>query len=316
MTWTEPPFLLGGSAHPALLRSVAETLHAPLRQVVSSVFPDGEMHVSLEQSVRGEHVFLLQPIGMPPERHLFELMLISDACWRVGVRELTALVPYFAYARQERRAHGREAVGARLVADLLAAAHVQRVVAVDAHAPALEGFFAVPFEHLTAFPLLLGALGDLPGERGVVVAPDFGAVKLARRFADALDLPMAVVHKTRLSGSAVEVTGISGDVRGRAPLIVDDMISTGGTIEAAARALLAADCSAPIAVVATHALFVGPATERLASLPLSRVIVTDSVPAQHPMPFEVQRVPLAPLLAQAIGAIALGQSLHTLIAKT
>jgi ribose-phosphate pyrophosphokinase len=316
MNWTAQPFLLGGSAHPVLLRALAETLHVPGRQVVTNLFADGEMQVSLEQSVRGEHVFVLQPTCAPTERHLFELLLISDACRRAGARELTALIPYFAYARQERRSHGREAVGARLVADLLAAAHVQRVISVDVHAPALEGFFSMPFEHLTAFPLLLGALGEWPRAEGVIVAPDFGAVKLAQRFARALDVPMAVVHKTRLGGSSVEVTGITGDVRGRTPLIIDDMISTGGTIEAAAHALLAAQCSPSLTVVATHGLFAGPAAQRLARLPIERVIVTDSVPPQQNLSFKVEHVSLAVLLAQAISGIALGQSLHPLIAES
>lgn len=312
-SWTEPPLIVAGSSHRVLARAVAEALHVPCRHVIAETYADGEQQVSLEESVRNERVFLLQTTSVPVERNLFELLLMGDACRRAGAREVIALVPYLAYARQDRRARGRESVGARVVADLMEAAHVDRVVAIDVHTAALEGFFSIPLEHLSAFPLLLGALGDWPRERGVVVAPDLGAAKLAQRFARALDVPMAVVQKTRISDTSVETSGVTGDVRDRVPLIVDDMISTGGTIEAAAQALLARGCARSITVLATHGLFVGNALERFSRLPITRVVVTDSVPGHGEAPLRIERASVTTLLAQAVSALALGQSLEPMI---
>ncbi len=170
-------------------------------------------------------MYLLQPTAPPIETHLLQLLLLADASRRAGAARVTAVIPYFGYARQDRRASGREAVGARVVADMLPTAGIERVVAVDLHTTALEGAFGVPLEHLTATPVLAEALRPPYRERGVVLAPDAGAAKLAERWARVLNVPVAVVHKTRVGGEAVRTQGLAGDVRGRKPLIVDDMIS-------------------------------------------------------------------------------------------
>ena len=305
--------VLAGQANGPLAERVAATLVKGLGPVNIQRFPDGELSVCVLDTVRGRDVYLLQPTGPPVESHLLELLLLADACRRAGAARLTAVVPYFGYARQDRRAGGREAVGGRLVADLMAGGGLDRVVAVDLHTAALEGFFTMPLEHLTAMPLLLDMVRpDVPVD-GVVVSPDLGAAKLAEGYGRALDLPVAIVHKTRLSGEEVRVTRIVGDVRGRAPLIVDDMISTGGTIEAAISALLAAGCRPPVVVVATHALLVGSAIERLRALPLRRLVVTDSLPLPATdLPLRV--VGLAPLLAQAIERLHAERSLADLLA--
>jgi ribose-phosphate pyrophosphokinase len=302
-----------GTAHPALAAAVAARLGVPPGDRTLERFPDGELHVRLDESVRGDDVYLVQPTGPPVEAHLFELLLLADACRRAGAAGVTAVLPYFGYARHDRRAEGREPVAARLVADLLGAGGVQRVVAVDLHTPALEGVFGVPLEHLSAVPLLAEAARPWAGRDGVVVAPDLGAAKLADRYARRLGLPVAVVHKTRTGGATVTATALTGDVRGRAPLLVDDMISTGGTVEAAARAVLAAGARPEVTVVASHGLFVGPAVERLAALPLRRLLTTDSLPAPAEAPLPLQTESLAALLAEAVERLHRGESLGDLL---
>jgi ribose-phosphate pyrophosphokinase len=306
--------IFSGLANPALAEAVAAKLGARLGQCAVRRFPDTELHVEIRDSVRGHDVYLIQPTSPPVDARLIELLLLADACRRAGAARLTAVVPYFGYARQDRRASGREAVGARLIADLLGASGLGRVVAVDLHAAALEGFFTMPLEHLSAVPLLVERVRSRVPEQAVIVAPDLGAVKLAERWACLLDRPVAIIHKTRLTGSEVSVERLVGDVRDRAPLIVDDMISTGGTIEAAVQALVAAGCQPDVTVAATHGLFVGPATERLRCLPIGRLLVTDSVAA----PMEGTAVPvevvgLGPLLAETIDRLHGSRSLGDLL---
>ncbi len=307
--------LISGSANPALAEGVAAKLGLqPARRILER-FPDGELHVEVQEGLRGHDVYLLQPTGPPVDAHLLELLLLADACRRAGAARLTAVVPYFGYARQDRRARGGEPVGGRVAADLLAASGLHRVVAVDLHTAALEGFFAVPLEHLSAVPLLVEAVRPPVAENAVIVAPDLGAVKLAERYARALDRPVATVHKVRLSGEEVRARGLVGEVRGRAPLIVDDMISTGGTITAAITTLLAAGCVPEVTVVASHALLVGPAVERLGAQPIRRLIVTDSVAVPRGLPLRLEVTGLGPLLAEAIDALHHERPLGRLLAE-
>lgn len=305
--------IIAGGANPALALKVADALGTGLVGAGIVRFPDGEIHVELAESVRGGDVYLLQPTTPPIAEHLHELLFLADAARRAGARRVTAVVPYFAYARQDRRATGREAVGGRVVADLLAAAHVDRVVAVDLHETALEGFFPCPLEHLTSVPALADTLGVLAPDGEVVVAPDAGATKLAERYGRCLKLPVAFVHKRRVSGESVTTHGIAGDVRGRRALIVDDMISTAGTVAGAVGVLLEAGAAPDIVVAATHGLFVGPAVERLAPLPIARLVVTDTVGRELPSPLPGHVVSVAPLLATAIGCLHEERSLDRLI---
>lgn len=301
------PLLFAGAANPALSEAVARELGAPLAPVEMERFPDQELHVELRQDPRGREVFILQPTSPPPDEHLLELLLLADACRRAGAAAVTAVVPYFGYARQDRRATGLEAVAARLAADLMAAAGVQRLVALDLHNDAVEGFFTLPVERLSAVPLLAEAVRAVGVGQGVIVAPDLGAAKLAEGYARLLELPVAIVHKTRTGPEAVAVSRVSGEVRGRTPIIVDDMISTGGTVEAAALAVIAVGAVPEgIVVAATHGLFVGACVNRLRGLELERVLVTDSV-ARRPTPgLPVQSVSVAPLLAGAVRRLAGG----------
>jgi ribose-phosphate pyrophosphokinase len=307
--------VFAGSANLALAQTVAQRLEVPLGGYALHHFPDGELQIEIHDSVRGRDVYLVQSTSPPVQEQLLELLFLADACRRAGAAQLTAVMPYFAYARQDRRAAGREAVGARLIADLLRVSGLQRIVALDLHTPALEGFFSMPLEHLTAVPLLAEAVRSEITTNHVIVAPDLGAVKLAERYARQLQLPLAVVQKVRLSGDEVKAVRVMGEVQGHPALIVDDMMSTGGTIEAAIKALLAADCRPDFTVATSHALFVGCAAERLRTQPVRRYVVTDSVTGTQGRMLPVELVSLAPLLADAIQRLHQDQSLSDLIAR-
>ena len=291
--------LLSGSAHPELAGAVAARLGLQPGTRTLERFPDGELCVVVEEPIRGADVYLLQPLSPPADAHLLELLFLADACRRGGAERVTAVVPYLAWARQDRRRSDGEPHGARLSADLLSL-RVDRVLAVDVHGAAAEGYFSVPLDHLTAIPLLAAAVSRAAPKDAVVVAPDLGAAKRAEAYGRLLGLPSAIVLKARLSAREVEVRGVAGEVAGLAPIIVDDMISTGATIEAAVRTLLEAGCRPEIVVAATHPLFTAGAAERLARLPLARVIVTDALPPPPTPGLTTEIVSLAPLLAEAI----------------
>ncbi len=307
------PKIFTGSANEPLAGAIAARLDTQVGNRELQVFPDGELQVEFHESVRGEDVYLIQPTS-PPAEHVLELLLMADAAHRAGAARLTAVIPYFGYARQDRRATGREAVGARLVAGLLESGGLfDRVVAVDLHTAAIEGFFGIQLEHLSAVPMLLKSVRPYADTNGVVVAPDLGAAKLAERYAEPLELPVAIIHKTRISGSEVSVGSVTGEVRDRKPIIVDDMIDTGGTQRAAVDALLEAGCEPEITAVASHGLFVGSAEEDLRDIPVGRFIVTDSVPPPEGLDLPLELVSLAPLLADAIDRLHNERSLDELL---
>lgn len=307
------PVIFAGSANLTLAASIAERVGLTLGTRAMTRFPDGELYLEIQESVRGRDVYLVQPTGPPVHEHLFELLLLADACRRAGAARMTAVIPYFGYARHDRRATGRDPVGARLVADLLRAGKIERVVAVDLHSAALEGFFPFPLEHLSAVASLAQAVGSHITKETVIVAPDLGAVKLAELYGRILHMPIAVVLKTRVSGEEVETRGIVGDVRGRPILIVDDMISTGATVVGAVKAARAAGAASEMAVAASHGLFVGPAEERLRALKVTRFITTDSVAAAPHLRVPLETVSLAPLLAEAVRRLHEDRSMGDLI---
>jgi ribose-phosphate pyrophosphokinase len=263
-------------------------------------FPDGEMHVVLPDDVAGRDVVLVQSLMAPVGERLVELALLADACRRVGANKLTAVLPYFAYARQDHCTQVGEALGGEVMARLASTAGFSKVIAVDLHSEAPAGWFGAPLEHVTALTSLAEAMRPSLPPDSVVVSPDLGGAKRADRVARVLGLPLAIVHKSRLSAHEVAVHRVLGDVRGRAVVIVDDLISTGGTIEAAVKALRSEKCAPTINVLATHALLVGSAVERLRAAPIQRLIHSDSLPSTRALPFPHVVVPLAPLLAAAI----------------
>jgi ribose-phosphate pyrophosphokinase len=300
-----------GPASTRLGAEVCETLEMAPAAYECRRFPDGEMHIEITAAVAGCDVVLLQSTSPPVEQHLMELLLLADACRRAGAGRLTAVIPYLGYSRQDRRVD-RRSLGARVMAGLIATAGFDRLMLIDVHTSAIEGFFDIPLEHLTAVPLLARAAAPSMRENSVVVAPDLGAVKRAREYARLLDLPMAFIHKSRLSGEDVAAHGVIGDVRNRAPLVVDDMLSTGRTVEAAIDALRAAGAVEPISVAVTHALLVGRARAVLRELPIARLIVGDSVPIEPPAVRQLEVTSLAPLVATAIRRASRDESLSDL----
>ncbi len=282
--------ILSGSGNIRLAQQIANKLGVKLTARILERFPDGELHIEIQESVRGHDVYLLQPTCPPVDENLLELLLLADACRRAGAVQLTAVMPYFGYARQDRRSRGREPVGARVVADLINTSGIERLVAVDLHSRGVESAFAMPLEHLSAVDILAEALRPSVRDNSVIVSPDLGAVKMVERYAALLSLPVAIIHKTRISGEQVKVQRIMGDVCDKEAIIIDDMVSTGGTIEQATKALLEAGSSASsIKVVTTHGLLVGAAAARLSKLPIEKLYISDSVPAPQgfPLPIEV-----------------------------
>lgn len=306
--------LLSGSANPKLAEQIANKLGVKLTMRILERFPDGELHIEIQESVRGHDVYLLQPTCPPVDANLLELLLLADAGRRAGALQLTAIVPYFGYARQDRRARGREPVGSRVVADLMNTSGITRLVTVDLHSRAVESAFAMPLEHLSAVNILAEALRPSVRDNSVIVSPDLGAVKMAERYAALLGLPVAIIHKTRITGEQVKVQRIVGDVYGKEAIIVDDMVSTGGTIEEAVKALRQAGCStARVKVVATHGLLVAPAALRLTKLPIERFYVSDSVPPPEAFPLVIEVCSLAGLLAEAIRRLHRNEALTDLM---
>lgn len=306
--------ILAGSANLGLAQKIATKLGEQLTQRTLERFPDGELHIELQESVRGHEVYLVQPTCPPVDEHLFELFLMADACRRAGAIHLTGVIPYFGYARQDRRAHGREPLSVRLIADLLAKSGIRRLVAVDLHSQGVESAFAIPVEHMSAVPVLAEAIRSSMLRNAVIVSPDLGAVKMAERYAKLLDLPVAIIHKTRVSGAEVSVQRIVGEVRDKQILVVDDMISTGGTIAKAIQALLEAGClSLGIKVAASHGLLVSPAAERLGKLPIETIYVSNSVPTPERFPVPIQVSSLDWLLAETIQRLHNQQSIARLI---
>ncbi|WP_051944400.1 ribose-phosphate diphosphokinase [Streptacidiphilus rugosus] len=293
------PRIVAGTGHRALAQAVAATLGTEPVACETERFPDGELR-PVVGDVQGADLYLVQPTGPPVNDNLVELLLLLDACHRGGARRLTALVPYFGYARQDRRTTAGQPVGARVAADLLVAAGADRRVVIDPHTAALEAMCGVPVEVLTAVPLLADALGQELSRAAVLVAPDLGAVKLVEHYGRLLRLPVAVVRKTRVSGTQVLAEELVGRVAERPAVIIDDMISTAGTVETAVKVLLAHGAVADITVATTHALLVGGARDRLRRLPIRRLVVTDTLPVEPAGGLPLQVCSVAPLLADAV----------------
>ncbi len=313
-----PPCLVCGTSIPELCTEVARYVGVPLLERRLERFPDGETYVQLGQSVRGRDAYILQSTCTPVNEHLFELLLLLDTLRRASAARLTAVIPYYGYARQDRKSTGREPITAKLVANLLTAAGANRIVAVDLHSPAIQGFFDIGMDHLTAVPLLAEYLrGRIPRD-SIIVSPDTGGVKRADFFAHLLDLPIAILHKRRASAHEVAIAAVVGDVRGKTPIIVDDIIATGGTIRQAVDTLVREGALPQVRVVATHGVFAGDAVRNLDHPAIHEIVVTDTVPIPSETRFALPRlhiVSIAELLAAAIRRLHTGHSLSALFSN-
>ncbi len=271
--------IFAGNANPELGRQVAKHLHTYLGELKVTSFSDGETRVQVEESVRGTDVFIIQPTCSPANEHLMQLLLMLDAFKRASAGRITAVIPYFGYARQDQKDNPRAPISAKLVANLIQTAGADRVVAMDLHVGQIQGFFDIPVDHLPAGPVLARYLRSkgLLGEKVVVVSPDVGGVARAKQFADRLDAALGIIAKRRPEPNQVQIIEIIGDVKGKTCLMVDDIIDTAGTICEGAKALKERGAESVYAC-ATHAVLSGPAYERLAESEIEKLIVTDTIP--------------------------------------
>lgn len=291
--------IFSGNAHPELAREIVTELESPLGRAIVGTWRNGETRVKLEENVRGSDVFFIQSMSNPADHHLMELLLMIDAARRASAARITAVIPYYAYAKQEKKTSGREPISAKLVANLLVTAGANRVLTIDLHAPAIEGFFDIPVDHLRAAALLAHRFRREGRENLVAVSPDAGGVARADEFGTRLGAPLAIISKRHPGPDATEVLEMVGDVDGKTAVIVDDMISTGGTLVAAAK-ILKERGAKEIYVAATHGIFAGDALEQLAASPISRVLVTNTIPLPPGPRDQIEVVSVAPLLAEAI----------------
>jgi len=269
--------VFAGSSNPALAGAVCKYLEIPLGSAEISVFPDGEKHIRVEDDVRGKDCFVLQSTCSPVDEHLMELLIYLDCLKRASARRITAVIPYFGYARQDRKDEGRVPITAKLVANLIATAGADRVLAIDLHAHQLQGFFDIPVDHLTGELVLSKYFRDKKISNLTVVSPDVGNIKIASRYASHLTGELAIVHKRRTSGREVKAYEMIGQVKGRNVLMCDDIIATAGTVCGAAE-LVKERGAEKVYVGATHGVFAPQAIQRLAEAPIDEVVVTDTIP--------------------------------------
>ena len=297
--------LFSGSANVPLSQEVARYLGMDLGPMIRKRFADGELYVQIQESIRGCDVYLLQPTCQPVNDHLMELLIMIDACRRASARQITAVMPYYGYARADRKTAGRESITAKLVANLITQAGADRILAMDLHSAQIQGYFDIPFDHVYGSPVLLDYLASKQLSDVVVVSPDVGGVARARAFAKKLgDAPLAIIDKRRQAHNVAEVMNVIGEVAGKTAVLVDDMIDTGGTISEAAR-LLRKEGARQVYACATHAVFSPPASERMSVSGLfEEVIVTNTVPVPEQNRFEqLTTLSVANLLGETIWRI-------------
>ena len=296
--------IFSGSANPALCEAICKYLGVPRGQAERGQFSDGESRFQILENVRGADVFVVQACSQPVDSHLMELLLMIDAFKRASAWRVTAVIPYYAYARQDRKDRPRVPISAKLVADLLETAGASRALTLDLHAPQIQGYFNVPVDHLFAAPVLVEYFQRNGIRNATVVAPDAGGVERARFFAKRMDAPLAIVDKRRIDVNVSEVMHLIGEVKGRPALVIDDIIDTAGTLVKTAEALLK-EGATEVYAGCTHAILSGPAVERLCKSPIKEVVVTDSVPltdAARRVP-KIKVLSVAELLARGIRSI-------------
>lgn len=307
--------VFAGTAHPELGRHIAYELDQPLGHVHIDRFQDGEVYIRFEDTVRGRDVFLIQPTGPPVDTNLMELLVMIDALKRASAARINAVIPYYGYARQEKKDQPREPITAKLVADILTTAGASRVITMDLHAAAIQGFFNIPVDHLTAQNLISAAVVKKGLSDFVVVSPDEGMAKKARRVANVLRVPLAVGYKFHPEHKTTRVTHLAGDVRDKTCLIVEDMISTGGSMTAAVDMLLEHGARPDIHIAATHGLFTNAAIERLSRPEVAEVMVTNTLPQNGASALDSLSVlDVSALFAEAILRVHRDESISGLFA--
>lgn len=293
------------SSNEPLAEKIANYLGVELGKLAVNRFSDGEIAISIEESIRGDHVFIVQSTSYPTNDNLMEMLIMIDALRRASAKTITAVIPYYGYARQDRKAKPREPITAKLVANLLTQAGADRIVALDLHAAQIQGFFDIPMDHLLGAPLLASWFIDrkLVGEDVVVVSPDHGGATRARKLAEFLEAPIAIVDKRRPKPNVSEVMNIIGEVNGKTAIIIDDMIDTAGTITNAAQAILDRGAK-EVYVCATHGVFSPPAIERLEESVIEKVVVTDSIYLPEEKRIDkIELISVSELIGQAIERI-------------
>jgi ribose-phosphate pyrophosphokinase len=306
-----------GRANPVLAQKICDHLNIPLGRGRTELFPDGELIVKVEEDVRGRDCYVIQPTSHPVNAHLMELFIWIDCLKRASANRVTAVIPYFGYARQDRKDEGRTPITAKLVANLLERSGADRVVSVDMHAAQVQGFFDIPVDHLYAGPVFNKWFKSLKLSNAVFVSPDVGNVKRAQKYAEMFGGDICIIDKRRKSGSKTEAKAIIGDVEGKTALMVDDMITTAGTMTEACK-ILRDHGVQQIYMSATHAVFAPPAMERLAACPFTKLAVTDSIPIgdrADPIKDRMVVVSVASLLGDAISRIHNNQSVSELFKR-
>lgn len=306
--------VFAGRANPALAQKICDHLKIPLGNGRTELFPDGELIVKVDEDVRGRDCFVVQPSCHPINAHLMEMFIWIDCLKRASADRITAVLPYFGYARQDRKDEGRTPITAKLVANLLERAGADRVVSVDMHAAQVQGFFDIPVDHLNAGPVMAKWFESLELSNMVFVSPDVGNVKRAQKYAEMLGGEICIIDKRRNSATQIEAAHIIGDVAGKNVLMVDDMITTAGTMTQACK-MVKEHGAKEIYLAATHAVFAPPAMERLIECPFTKLAVTDTIPIgdrANPIKDRLEVLSVAPLLGDAIDRIHRNQSVSAL----
>ncbi len=303
--------LIAGTAHPDLARSISEHMDVPLCDASIGRFPDGEIDIKINEDIRGSDCFVLQPLCPPVNENWIELLLLLDCLRRASAGRTTAVMPYYGYARKDRKDEGRVPISAKVVANTLIQGGADRVLTIDMHAAQIQGFYDIPVDHLYAKPVLLNAIRKMKVENPVIVTPDVGGIKMARSYAKALGADLAIVDKRRISGSEIKLEHVIGEVDGRNVILVDDMISTGGSISEAAT-ILKKRGAKKIVIAVSHAVLCGSAVERLDACPADIVLITDTIPSRGVAPKRLEIVSVAPLLGTAIQNLHASKSLSVL----
>ena len=306
--------LFAGRSNMELAEEIAQYLGTTVGPMIVKNFADGEIYVQVQESIRGDDVFIVQPICNPVNENLMELLIIIDAFKRASAKSITAVIPYYGYARQDRKTSGREAITAKLVADLLTTAGADRILAMDLHTGQIQGFFNILVDHIYATNVIVDYVKklEIPKDDLVIVSPDMGGVTRSRYFAKQMDCPMAIIDKRRNRHNEAIAVNIIGDIADKTCIMFDDIIDTAGTICGAAQ-LLKEKGAKDVYVCATHPVFSGPALERLEKAPIKEVIVTNTIPLNRTfLPEKIKQLSVAPLLGEAISRIHDGESVSSL----